>query len=266
MLKAMTVAAMVLASSYRPVKFGVVGDTQERRWVLRKIVADMKTRELDFVSHLGDVWHCAHSRAWKNISNLTASTGVPWFFTLGNHDLGWCGKGRYSMTPLRRKFAWYWNGARSTMFSWTRRRWHFISFDNATEWTPNKHVAWMRRRLSGSTGPVVLFAHRAAACATSVRVRHGRRTIWQSRMDPPFCRRQDRRLWKVIKAHRHRVKGFFHGHFHGWVRKYYAHGVPTWCSGGGGGTRQRSWDPYHWLEVTASNGRLSVSMRKVSKR
>jgi hypothetical protein len=252
--------------------FGVIGDTQAGNpWVMVKAMKAMKSRGMKLGLHLGDLYYCGSSGVWKWKQRILKTAGMPWLVTLGNHERWPCGKNGWpTWSVTRRKWARFWFKDVSTMRSWKRRGWLFVSLDLGDAIGPKGHAARLGALLKGHRGPVILFGHRALPApaglrSKSIRGPHG--TRWQyAEFWPAKHEGANRALWRVIARYRKKIKAYFHGHHHAYV-PYQVGGLKAWCSGGGGGQLQSKWRSrgyFHWLEVKVSKTRiLSVKVRKV---
>jgi len=242
--------------------FAVLGDTQARRHVMRRAVRSIKAESsLDFAVHLGDVNYCGATTLWKKSKSIVEGSGLPWYYTIGNHELYGC------FLPIRVRYThgrWgkFWLGREDTLTVTHKGGKTLIFTDSAGYLYPKDHIARIENILKTSAdNPVFLFTHRPLPYHNKYKlVRFGKRNRLQQyykSLAPSAYVGRNKRLWKVLKTYKSKIMAVFHGHYHAY-RKYKLDGIQVYNSGGGGGTLQTKWDFFHYLVVDVVGDSLSV--------
>ena len=263
----MGISALVFLASvatfnpaYKPWKFAVVGDTQNRYGVVKKILLSMKRRKIKFALHLGDVHWCGSRKHWL-IKNFLFSRAVPkWLITFGNHARWPCS------LPVKRWLSWRWSrkrfgqifykGKGDTLRYLDYKDRRFISLDTASRNIPKGHSTRYLKILRSSKKPVFVISHRPIPYPSNFSIRMiGRKHTFYygSGVDPVAYRYPNRKIWKYTSKYRRKIGALFHGHYHAYVRYklgLMSNSIPAYSSGGGGGNLETHRDFYHWLEVT----------------
>lgn len=239
-------------------QIAVIGDTQSN-WeeVSLKAPEAMRQRRVDLAVNLGDIWKCGIKSRWETITDAF-DVVVPTCWVIGNHELKVCGRRKYRPHLHRRWWRAYFT--RETYARCDRSRtdapgawdnYRLLLLDNATPAISRRQLDWLREELEAADHRnVIIFSHRPLPCRSC-------RGRWYRRMDPMPLRWRNVELRNLLDEHAWKIIAAFHGHWHGY-REYMADGVPTWCTGGGGGDPEPG-QKHHWLLVTVW-GPLIVSV------
>lgn len=226
-----------------PHQIGVVGDTQSNYWVARKVVQDMKARDLSLAVHLGDYAGCQSLRKWRRVRSLLMDF-PRWKWTIGNHEIMRCG-GRTSPKRKRRWVRFWQPQINSTVQAYLLGGWMLVHLDSSWIRTPRKHVIWLKELLS-KWDKFLIFTHRSPPAPGKLR----------AHMDPQPFSRQNRKLWKVLITNKHKIKALFHGHHHIHI-DYNINGLRVINTGGGGGLLAKG-GFFHYLVVSLNPFKIEV--------
>lgn len=88
---AFLVAVLVFANAFaasKPFRFSVIGDNRSGDRIYAKIVEGVMRRKPDFVFNTGDlIPNPGNRKQWKNFWELSRPITVPYYLTVGNHDV-----------------------------------------------------------------------------------------------------------------------------------------------------------------------------------
>ena len=255
--------------------YGIIGDTQANWHIARKAYAEMEKEEVESLFHLGDVWGCGSLNRWKQLTSYKFFGTHMCFthFVIGNHELLRCGTYKYAPGEYRKKWIkhfiwqdreipkWWWKAHPYKTYAFKRLKHNTVAIllDSATPGVSRHQLKWLREVLkyfgSHSATTFIIFSHRGLPCRSC-------NGFWYRRLDNMPYKWRNIQLWKLIQQYKHKIVGAFHGHWHGY-RHYNADGIPTWCSGGGGGLlapRQK----YHWLRLNMwENTLMNVEFKEI---
>lgn len=244
--------AAVFATPAGGWRIAVIGDTQDRPYIFKAAVADMRTRRLSMGVHLGDLWGCRSFRQWRRTRSWLKTTRVQWLMVLGNHEVVNCSTRRYTKWRWTRKF-WgkFWRQGTSGFYAVRKNGWNLVAIDSAGL-IPIDNVLRMRSLLRKTTGPVMLFMHRPPPHPRRLRPS---RLYW---LDAPPYTGRHRVFWKLMVQYQKRIKAIVYGHHHTWMSWKLGPFQMYNTGGGGGRLHRRNRSFYHYLVVIITGGHHSV--------
>jgi len=246
-----------------PWSFAVIGDTQNRPRILKKAIKDMRTRNVKFAVHLGDLYWCGGEWGWKSRKKIINRSNIKWYYALGNHELYRC---EYFSVTRKKWCNFFYGDNEGTFRTFTYKGKRFIILDTAMHHMPIGHLSILKHYLSKQTeGSVFLFGHRPLPIKRRRLITYkGKnsnrlRRHWYRDMVPMHWCRKNRRFVDVIKKSSSKILAYFHGHYHAF-RKYFLYGIRMYSSGGGGGKLETKHDYYHYLIVTVYKNTFKVKV------
>jgi len=271
MLEVILAAVINISIMSQPVQqknfsFVVIGDTQEQKSIMKKASLDMRSRGVDFVAHLGDIDYCGPMYKWSISRKLMALSGLPWYITIGNHELYKCGMPLVSWYSKER-WSKYWWGDKKTFHVIEHKGSKFVYIDSSTFYYPNGEVERLELVLKNAKdSSVFLFTHMPLAYDKSnKRIYYGlNKAHWNyySSMGGTWYSGRNKLLWHTLKRYKSKLLAVFHGHYHAY-RSYDLDGIPVYCCGGGGGALETRRDFYHYLVVSVVGDRYFVKVIRI---
>lgn len=128
--------------------FAVVGDSRGNPGQLYDILMDAGSRDPLFIIHLGDLVNDGAENEYKEVADLLASSDIPVYTVVGNHDIRGGGRQIYS-----RNFGMYY-------YSFDLGTSHFILLDNSMGHLGREQMEWLEDDLrNNNASNVMLFMH-----------------------------------------------------------------------------------------------------------
>ncbi len=72
----------------RPFQFAVIGDNRDGEKVYTQLMKDIVERRPHFIINLGDMIPHPHEKEWQTFFEISKQMNLPFFPTVGNHDVG----------------------------------------------------------------------------------------------------------------------------------------------------------------------------------
>jgi len=250
---------------YDSFNFAVIGDTQDRKHIMKKASLSMRKQDLSLGVHLGDIDYCGSLYKWKKSKSLMRLSGLPWYITIGNHELyasaipisGFYGKRRWSR---------YWWRDDTTFHTVDHLGKRFIFIDSASFYYPKGENERLASALETSKDKsVFIITHKPLPYHTNIKIRFGENKLrWHSykTMEGSWYAGRNRDIWNTIKKYQNKILAVFHGHYHAF-RAYTLDGIKVYCSGGGGGTLETNDDFYHYLIIGVRGNNFYVKVIKL---
>ncbi len=219
--------------------FFVVSDNHRNRYhVLDKIIADAGAEKPLFVFNNGDLVDCGTREQFEPQRSTLANLSVPYFTTLGNHDVSERDDGKAYVDLFG-----------PTYYSFAHGNSYFIIVDNATGYISRKQLRWLRDALQDGKrfAHTFVFAHQP---------------LFDPRPGHHHCMKP---LIAGAEALMDLVEGagvdfFFVGHLHSYC-EVERNGVKYVISGGAGANMTDPFPYHHYLVITVDRNDVRMRVR-----
>jgi len=243
------ISELVPASWTEPTyTFAVIGDTESHTDLYEKAMTEAKRRGASLMIHVGDVTGDGTTDEFKAISAITGTTGMPVYAAVGNHDI--------AIDDSRELFTKYLNAPNLAFNDGDVR---FVILDNA-----DRSVGFSAETLAWLTDDIAVHPDARYIIA------------FHRPFDIPFgsiigddetaaSRKTNEEFKRIIASAN--VAAIFTGHLHAYL-PYTIAGIPSYITGGGGGSVQQGLAAFtkashHFLLVRLTGTSLHAEMVKL---
>jgi len=207
-------------------QFAVIGDTEDVRPITKILLADMATRNVDFVVHVGDIASHGDPEKMREVQTLFKALPFPTYYIPGNNDLIY--NDSLQIKTLENYTAVFGD---TTYSSFNAHNAHIILLDNSylRYGFSDDELAWLADDLARNTQPFTfLFFHRPLHLP-------GEQFFGDD--ETPHSREQNEKFLSLIEQYP--ITRIFNGHIH--IPIDYTLGntaIPVTVTGGGGALPQ----------------------------
>ena len=208
-----------------PARFAVISDVHNNLATFGEFTAAVRQWRPDMVLCMGDLTQSGQSGQFDELFGMLRDAGVPFYTTLGNHELMGAAVDRYEEKVGPSSVAFLLRGVQ------------VIFVDSSGSVVAPEAYAWLAQQLSGRPkgSPALVLTHIPPL------------EPWGTR-DHAFSVRDDAEHFLQVLAD-HQATHLFVGHVHSYA-EYTLRGIPVTLSGGGGGPIETDGGVgHHWLKV-----------------